>query len=210
LSRSCGSCTLCCKLLPVVAGHDEGLWNLVPRLVEMGMLTPHQAHHSMKDFDKPAGQRCPHQRHGKGCAVYESRPLACRFWSCAWLGGDGTGTLGRPDRSHYVINPVPDYVDGEQDGHKFKIPVIEVWVDPDYPDAHRDPLLREWLDRRGKQHGFCALIRFSATEGIFLAPPSMTNDHQWHEKPGHAEGLTHTIEQKVAALGDFTITLEEQ
>jgi len=45
LMRQCGGCTLCCKLLPV------------------------------PPLEKLAGQRCQHQRHGKGCAVYETSAM---------------------------------------------------------------------------------------------------------------------------------------
>jgi hypothetical protein len=128
------------------------------------------------DFDKPAGKRCKHQRHGKGCAVYEYRPMGCRIWSCRWLVGDDTADLRRPDRSHYVIDLVPDFVsvNGEQ------VQVIQVWVDPDYPDAHRDPALRAYLERQGAD-GLLALIRFNARRGMLLVPPSMASDQQWHE-----------------------------
>ncbi len=78
--RKCGDCSLCCKLLP------------------------------MPELAKPANKRCKHQRYGKGCAIYARRPDSCRTWSCRWLLGEGTDDLPRPDRSHYVIDPMPDFV----------------------------------------------------------------------------------------------------
>jgi hypothetical protein len=130
----------------------------------------------IRDFDKPAGQRCPHQRHGKGCAVYAKRPLGCRIWSCRWLVGDDTADLRRPDRTHYVIDMLPDFVGVDDD----RMQVVQIWIDPDYPDAHRDPALRAYIERRGRE-GKLALVRFSARQGLLLVPPSAASDGQWHE-----------------------------
>ena len=67
-TRRCGDCQLCCKLLPVGA------------------------------LGKAAGERCRHQRHHKGCAVYRKRgfPSECGAWSCRWLVEDDTADLSRP------------------------------------------------------------------------------------------------------------------
>jgi hypothetical protein len=56
--RICGTCTLCCKLLPVPS------------------------------LQKLAGERCKHQRAFKGCAIYKDRPWACRTLACRWLADD--------------------------------------------------------------------------------------------------------------------------
>ncbi len=55
--RECGTCTLCCKALPV-----EGIV-------------------------KEAGQWCPHCVPGAGCGIYERRPQSCRDFDCLWLRG---------------------------------------------------------------------------------------------------------------------------
>lgn len=58
--RSCGSCSLCCKLLPI-----------------FGLAKP-----------KPRGQWCPHCKPGRGgCVIYENRPEECRIFYCGWLMG---------------------------------------------------------------------------------------------------------------------------
>ena len=151
--RHCGECTLCCKLLPVV------------------------------ELDKGANTRCQHQRSGKGCRVYGQRamPPSCRLWSCRWLNGDAAD-IRRPDRSHYVIDVLPDYItmQDNETGELHKIPVLQIWVDPDYPDAHRDPQLRAYLDEKGKQ-GHMALVRYDNKRGFVLAAPSIASDGEWHE-----------------------------
>jgi hypothetical protein len=149
--RKCGSCTLCCKLVPV------------------------------PELEKPAGQRCEHQR-STGCRIYPRRPGSCRFWNCRWLANADAADLSRPDRAHYVIDIMPDYVIARPDdgGADTTIPVVQVWVDPAYPDAHRDPALRAFLARRGEE-GYAAMIRYSSGAGFLLAPPAMSDDGQWHE-----------------------------
>lgn len=59
MERSCGSCSLCCKLLSI-----EGL------------------------EDRPGWTWCRHCRPGKGgCSIYDGRPDACRNFVCGWLSG---------------------------------------------------------------------------------------------------------------------------
>ena len=57
LPRTCGSCTLCCKVYGVAELH------------------------------KPADTWCPSVQIGVGCAIYADRPYSCRTFRCAWLKG---------------------------------------------------------------------------------------------------------------------------
>jgi hypothetical protein len=162
--RQCGDCTLCCKLLPV------------------------------SRIGKPANTRCVHQRHGR-CKAYASLWSVspdCKLWSCRWLTKDGTNAMSRPDRSHYVIDIMPDYIkawDGDA-GDIREVPVVQIWVDPDYPDAHRDPALRAWIDRT-KQ---IALVRIG-DDGLVLFPPSRMDNRQWLEKGSIKDGEPpHSVE----------------
>ena len=155
--RRCGDCQLCCKLLPVA---DVML-------------------------KKSAGERCRHQAHHVGCRVYNSdaMPPSCKAWSCAWLIADEAADLRRPDRAHYVIDILPDFVTMKPDdgGEPVKVPVVQVWLDPDYPDAHRDPGLRKFLAKLGETRGMAALIRSNSKDAFFLAPPALASDGKWHE-----------------------------
>lgn len=69
--RSCGGCTACCKTHAVLA------------------------------IEKPPNVWCRDCTIGKGCAVYQSRPLECREFACAWLRGSG-GEAERPDKVRFV------------------------------------------------------------------------------------------------------------
>ena len=76
--RSCGGCTLCCKVLGVLA------------------------------LEKPRGTWCPHCERGVGCRIYESRPGECRSFLCGWLVSDRFGPEWKPERSKIVITVTRD------------------------------------------------------------------------------------------------------
>jgi len=164
--RRCHECTLCCKVLPV------------------------------RELGKAAGVRCVHQR-AHGCRIYEARPQSCRTWSCLWLTNEDMLDMPRPDRAHYVIDPSPDYVEAidEPSGARFRIPVVQIWIDPAHPLAYRDAQLLAWIERRAQRTRQAALIRFDSTRALMLCPPSMSADGQWHEKHG-----TPTHEHPIAEV----------
>lgn len=169
--RQCGDCQLCCRLLPV------------------------------RSLAKLAGQRCSHQRHHKGCAVYAKLMRVapeCRLWSCRWLVNDDAADLRRPDRSHYVIDIMPDYVTLEdEEGKRTPMEVVQIWIDPSYPDAHRDPALRAWLDRQGN----AGLVRYDDQRALVIVPPSASNDGQWHERASNRNlEPPHSVAEVVRAL----------
>ena len=165
MDRECGDCSLCCKLLP------------------------------MPEFNKPAGTRCQHQRHGIGCNIYPRRPTPCKLWQCRWLNGDKTGS--RPDRAHYVVDIMPDFVTVvPKDGSDpMQVPVIQVWIDPAFPDAHRDKKLRRYIEEKEMP----ALIRLSAHQAFLLAPPTWSADGQWWEgESSLCAAKEHTAEERLA------------
>ena len=71
--RSCGSCSLCCKVLTIAL------------------------------FDKPAGQWCSHAKPGKGCGIHQSRPFVCRSFFCEWMIAKGLGDEWKPERAKFAI-----------------------------------------------------------------------------------------------------------
>jgi hypothetical protein len=155
--RKCGDCQLCCRLLPV------------------------------RELEKLANTKCRHQTFAKGCGVYHKpgMPPSCAIWNCRWLVNNDTGHMSRPDRSHYVIDIMPDYIQlvPDQGGEPINVEVVQIWCDPHYPDAHRDPDLRAYLARRGEE-GIAALVRYSSSSGFAIIPPAMAGDGQWHEQGG--------------------------
>lgn len=79
--RTCGECTLCCKVMGV---KDEG-------------------------FEKPKDRWCQHAKKGRGCAIYETRPPICQTFKCLWLGsGDDMRADLRPDKIHGLLTNTTD------------------------------------------------------------------------------------------------------
>lgn len=76
-TRSCGSCTLCCKLFPV------------------------------PELNKPAGRWCAHIAQGKGCGIHDTRPQVCRAFFCQWIHNDELGPDWKPDRARFVLSIYP-------------------------------------------------------------------------------------------------------
>lgn len=72
-SRSCGTCTLCCKILRIDA------------------------------FRKPQGIWCAKCRPGKGCSIYAGRPEECRSFLCGFLQLEELGEEWRPSHSKIVL-----------------------------------------------------------------------------------------------------------
>lgn len=171
MKRQCGECTLCCRLLPV------------PQL------------------GKLAGQRCPHQRHSCGCAIYATRPNSCRLWVCQWRNDpEHTADLRRPDRSHYVIDIMPDYVTviNNKTGERDDVAVVQIWIDDRYPEAHRDPALRAFLESN-KVPGI--VRRTNNTSALILSPPCCSEDNEWHELETSMTQKEHSAADIAGKLG---------
>lgn len=75
-TRSCGSCSLCCKVM------------------------------SVNELEKPADRWCPHAKPGvlHACRIYADRPHGCRVFHCLWRLGIGRPE-DRPDKTHLVLVP---------------------------------------------------------------------------------------------------------
>jgi hypothetical protein len=153
-ARRCGDCSLCCKLLPIVA------------------------------LDKPAGKPCRFQRHGKGCTIYSRRPQECQWWSCRWLASaDGTAGMRRPDRSHYVVDALPDTirVTNNDTGEVIESEAVQIWIDPAFPQANDDPELRAYMLKMAVEHGMPSVLRWSNRVATGIFPPPLNADGEWHE-----------------------------
>lgn len=71
--RTCGPCSLCCRLLPV------------------------------PELTKDAGRQCPKiALPAGGCSIHPTRPAVCRSFECAWLRGAGDEDQ-RPDLTGIVV-----------------------------------------------------------------------------------------------------------
>lgn len=74
MSRTCGSCSACCR------------WP------------------SIEALDKPAKTACVHlEKCGHNCTIYDTRPEQCADYQCTWLRGIGE-ERDRPDISKILID----------------------------------------------------------------------------------------------------------
>jgi hypothetical protein len=103
-------------------------------------------------------------------------------WNCRWLVGDDTAELSRPDRAHYVIDMLPDFIVLQDGDKEMRVAVVQIWIDPDYPDAINDPGLRAYMERRGREDAMLSMVRLNARDAITVFPPSLSPDGQWHAK----------------------------
>jgi hypothetical protein len=78
-ARSCGSCTMCCKVYEVPPIDN-----------------------------KPRGQWCKHCKPGRGCGIWETRPQFCRDFHCHWILDSSFGDEWKPEKSKLVMNHRPD------------------------------------------------------------------------------------------------------
>jgi len=175
MSRKCGDCQLCCKLLPV----DEGI------RVDFSSGRPHAVG---AGWHKPANTKCQHQGRA-GCRVYGrgAMPECCKLWNCRWLVDDPERLLPRPDRAGYVIDVMPDIISmtDNDSGATSVMEVVQVWVDPARRESYRDERLLAYLEKVGKP----VVVRFSSTEGITMFPPALTGGRGWveHESANNPE-----------------------
>jgi hypothetical protein len=75
--RSCGTCSLCCKV------------------------------YSVKELDKPAGRWCVHSVRGGGCSNHDNRPHVCRQFFCSWRFDPNLGPEWKPEVSRFVLSADP-------------------------------------------------------------------------------------------------------
>jgi len=62
-----------------------------------------------------------------------------------------------------------------------KISVVQIWVDPNHRNAHRDLALRKFLLDRNVRFGQLAIVRYNSTEAIVLLPPPFSPTGKWIE-----------------------------
>lgn len=171
-TRNCGKCTLCCRLLPTGDG-------------------------------KPANTKCPHSRRHRGCTIYDTRPRSCRLWSCSWLIdqdiADNHNGILRPDRGHYIIDPVPDYVSLQQTDCEIRLRTIQVWCDPRFPEAYKAAALKQYLREQAKKNSI-GLVRYSSHDAFLWVAPEFTKLEDFERVDGNSEAQ-HDFDDIFRTLG---------
>jgi hypothetical protein len=76
--RSCGTCTLCCKVMEIT------------------------------ELNKPGDSWCPHCEPGHSCRIYENRPEECRTFYCGYLTIPALDERWKPRRSRIIVHVKED------------------------------------------------------------------------------------------------------
>jgi hypothetical protein len=76
--KSCGTCTLCCKVYPVPV------------------------------LEKSCGKWCKHCSPGKGCGIWLERPEFCREFYCRYMLDAALGPEWKPEVCKFVMNYQPN------------------------------------------------------------------------------------------------------
>jgi len=102
--RECGACTVCCKILPVAS----------------------------KELEKTANVLCLHCDEGRGCRIYEARPVVCRGFYCEWLLNPQIPATWRPDKSGIFIERIArEHIEEIPKGYAADYAVSFMLVRPD-------------------------------------------------------------------------------
>ncbi len=134
-------------------------------------------------LNKPAGVACQHLC-SKGCKIYAARPDPCKYWNCTWLYQPETADMRRPDKAGYVIDPMFQEILIDHQPCN----VLQVWVDPARPEAHRDPALRAYLALMADRHRMPAVVRWAhpggqeGADAMVLVAPCLSGDGEWIER----------------------------
>jgi hypothetical protein len=122
--RSCGTCTLCCKVMHIV------------------------------ELESPAGQWCKHCAPGKGCKIHETRPPVCRQFFCMWMYWKHAGPHWKPEKSKMVLSLELDgqriaaHVDPSFPGAWRRSPYYEDLKRWSAVALQRRQQVSVWIDRR--------------------------------------------------------------
>lgn len=136
-TRVCGGCTACCKTPDID--------------------TP--------DFKKPLGIWCEHCNIGRGCKIYENRPLPCRTFVCQWLLGTGS-EAERPDRAGFML----DFVSKGGIAEVNTAQIFEVKV-----GRLDHPKVREWT-RRSLASDMIVIHRYLSSRSVVFVPKTLEGE----------------------------------
>jgi len=170
MTRQCGECTLCCKLIPV------------------------------PELSKLAGVRCQHQsrkgcaiypRRPLSCAMWSCRWL---------LGDDTADqSRPDRSRCVIDMMPDFVTIEDKETGERKNVEAVQIWCDPKTPNAWRDEHLLDYIERRAAE-GKLALIRFGSKEAITVFAPAMSHGQGWGYVRGERLGRGHTVAEIAQAI----------
>ena len=179
-ARTCGSCQLCCKLMPVT------------------------------ELEKAGGDRCVHQSRGRGCRVYDRRPRSCFGFFCLWRLDKAGDTMRPDQMGCVIDHSPDFVTLCLRGDISEQFPCAQIWADPERPGCHRHPKLLDWIEQLWQRRRMLALIRYSPFDGArMLIPPELHRRHaQWEEVDSPvAEKREHSKEEREAVIRKYRRSL---
>lgn len=164
--RTCGTCTLCCKVYGIPA------------------------------TDSAIGSWCKHCEPGKGCGIWETRPDFCRSFFCNWIMLDWLGEEWRPDVSKIVftMDPASGYLMFQVDPGRSRQPgrlEARALLQPDQDLGERGPFARQGHAGVRQQGGDAgAAGRGAATRGTRARRPDQYRAGRRRHDQGRGEART--------------------
>lgn len=119
------------------------------------------------NVDTPRYEPCEHlKKKGKGCGIYDDRPMQCSAYSCYWLEGFGANR-DRPDRLGIMLDSSAGIIEGI-----YKLSGIKcVAANEVRPGALRDPRVKQFIAQiMGKGLGILWQDREHKGPPIFALP----------------------------------------
>ena len=181
--RSCGSCSLCCKLLTISPVEPDS-------------------------FSKAGYVWCAHCKVGQGCGIYAQRPAACRAFACEWLINSKFGEEWYPLRSKMLL-----YEATERTGNRLHIVVDSgspsVWRrEPFHSGIMR--LMQSGL-RGNAGRFYYTVVHYGRTHSILLFPNKecdagvpgvvvQTGENAWDVIPCDSEESVAALCQKMESV----------
>lgn len=102
------------------------------------------------------------------------------MWSCAWVLDENLPAFLEPKKCHFVIDCLPDECAMLENGKQVMKQVVQMWVDPGYPNAWQEPAARWAMEFYGLNFQLPTLVRFGNEKGIFVMPSILSPDNKWH------------------------------
>lgn len=118
---------------------------------------------------------CQHCDIGKGCKIYEQRPVECRDFTCGWLNNAGKlfGEHWFPVKSHLIVSFLKDY------------PVMYIQTTQRHKNVWRKKPFLDEIIQIAKKKPFYVIIRdgengwWVKNDGSIVNMQEAANDGQW-------------------------------
>lgn len=140
MTRACGTCTLCCRLVPV------------------------------RELGKKASVRCEHQRHTGCKIYRDRPLSCMAWSCSWLTGNDTMDMPRPDRAGYCIDPMTENITLGSGSGHEMIMQAVQIWCDPKRPDAWRTPEVTSFINRRALFNGLATIVRYGNEEAIVIIP----------------------------------------